>query len=202
MTHLIVKREIPPADAELFKRSVSAGKLNKQTIHENGEGKLVGFVAEIYTEMLLSRLFPDKTLQVFADKSYDYDLMLDNLKIDVKCKQRVVALRSDYDVSIAAYSAKVQECDVYAFCSVTVDRATKTTPLTYYFAGFMDKHEYLRQATFKRQGDYDGSNIKTNGDRFTITKDCYNLKYSQLHQFDEEVLRTLAATSEFELIEG
>lgn len=171
--------------------SLPKGRLNQQTIHKDGEGKLVGFIGEIYMDHIFELIFPELPRKVEADNSYDYDIVLDETKVDVKTKQRTVAVESDHDVSIAHYTKNKQMCDTYMFCSVTVDRATKTIPQDFFFMGYMDKSEFMTKATFRKKGQPDGGNRRPDGTPFTITKDCWNLKCNQLNQFDRQSLLPL-----------
>lgn len=189
MAHFIVKRVITPKQATLFRSSVSYGRLNGKTIHRNGEGKLVGFIGEVFMDHIFEIICPDVPRTVEADSSFDYDIILDGIKVDVKTKQRTVDVSPHHDVSIADYSNQL--CDSYAFCSVTVDRETKTIPLDFYFMGYMKKEEFMQTATFMQKGQLDGGNIRPDGSAFRITKDCWNLKCHQLHQFDHSSLLPL-----------
>jgi hypothetical protein len=189
MTHIVLHKPISQVVLDAAAATVPSGKLNRQTIHENGEGGVIGAIAEIYMLQILDTLYPDKEILDHSNQSYDYDILLGGIKLDVKAKKRTVAVRPDYDVSIAHYTKDQQKCDMYAFCSVTVDRNDR--PLDFYYVGMMRKDDYFKRATFKRKGDPDGDNRLPNGQPFRIKKDCWNLKYKDLHQFSVEVLEPL-----------
>jgi hypothetical protein len=189
MANFIVKRVITPKQAKLFRSSVSTGRLNHQTIHKNGEGKMVGFVGEVFMDHIFEIICPDVSRTVEADTSYDYDIVLDGIKVDVKTKQRTVAVAPHHDVSIADY--RKQSCDSYAFCSVTVDIATKTIPLDFYYIGYMETAEFMNKSSFMKKNQLDGGNRRPDGSAFRITKDCWNLKCNQLNQFDYDTLLPL-----------
>lgn len=189
MTHYIARKAITPSVLAAANKFIHKGKLNPKTF---GEGALVGFLAEIFMEEIYSAIFPDSELIVVADKSFDYDMLLDGNRIDIKSKKRTVPLAPFHDISIADYTTKQQDCQTYAFCSIRLDRVSKV-PLEFYYAGYMGKREYLKQAVFKRKGEPDGGNLKPDGSEFLIVEDCWNLKYSQLHQYELDVLKGLKA---------
>lgn len=199
MSHFIVKRNISQKLAETFMQKVTKGKLNTRTFKKDGTGKLVGLVSEALMDSILRTILSDSDIELTADKSFDYDFLVDGCRVDIKAKQRTVPVNPDHDVSIAAYTIDQQMCQTYMFCSITVDRETKSIPREFYFTGFMDKSEYLKTAQFKKKGETDGGNF-TDGSEFRIRADCWNLKYKQLQQFDYETLEPLLKKG-YELIE-
>ena len=116
-----------------------------------------------------------------GSEKYNYDLIKDGLKIDVKTKRRTVDPRPSYAVSIAETS-KHQETDTYAFISITFrEKRGKGCGATYHgltsiwLCGFMPKKEYFEQAEFWKKGDVDPSN------GFRVHADMYNLPMSSLN---------------------
>lgn len=191
MTHFVVHKAISPKMAKLFIKEAPKGKLNQQTIHDEGEGNLVGYVAEQYMLDIYTRLFPDAIITYEAENEYNYDITLDGHKIDVKAKMRTASgVRADWDVSIAEYTITKQHCDSYAFCSVTFDR-DKAIPQDFYYVGTMSKPAFLQRARRLYKGHYDGDNILPNGKPFKVRKDCRNLKFSELNQYSADILNTL-----------
>lgn len=132
----------------------------------------------------LTKLNPETKINY--SPCYDYDMIVDGIKFDVKTKQRTVTPRTDYDCSIVAYSKDKQRCDSYIFTSVTLDRQTNEYT-EFYLIGYMPKLDYFNRAVFKKKGEPDGgNNIFKNGKmvEFKIVEDCYNLKYADLNPFE------------------
>lgn len=191
MTHYVVHKAITPDMAQFFIDEAPKGKLNNQTIHDEGEGNLVGYVAEQYMLAIYTRMFPDAVIKYEAATRHDYDIILNGHKIDVKAKMRTAhGVRSDWDVSIAEYTIDKQHCDSYAFCSVTFDR-DKAIPLHFYYVGMLGKQPFVQQARRLFKGHFDGDNILPNGKPFKVRKDCRNLKFIDLKQYDADTLSVL-----------
>lgn len=188
MTHYVLHKAISPKMAQYFIDNAPKGKLNGQTIHEDGEGNLAGYVAEQYMLDIFERMFPSADIKYAADKSTDYDITIDGHKVDVKAKMRTAyGIRPDWDVSIAEYTITKQHCDTYAFCNVTFNKQ-KTTPLHFYFVGLLGKQSFLQQARILKKGQLDGGNILPNGQPFKVRKDCRNLYFTDLKQYDYDTL--------------
>lgn len=191
MPHYVIHKAIGPKMAQAFIDHAPQGKLNGQTIHDDGEGNLTGFVAEQYMFDILTRMFPDVKAEYTAETSFDYDILINGHRVDVKSKMRTAnGIRPDWDVSIAEYTISRQQCDTYAFCSVTFNR-DKTIPTDFYYVGMMSKAQFLQEARVLKQGQFDGDNILPNGQPFRVRKDCRNLKFSQLLQYDMDKLHVL-----------
>ncbi len=188
--HIVVHKKITPRVIQVFKDYAPKGKLNSQTIHDDGEGNLAGFIAEHYMLDILMKVMPDADISYDADISMDYDILVQGTKIDVKTKMRTSMIQPDYDVSIAEYTISKQDCDIYAFCSVTFN-PTKTTPLDFYYIGMRTKAAYIQNARVLKKGQRDGDNILPNGKPFTVRKDCRNLRCDELKQYPEDVLSPL-----------
>ncbi len=156
--------------------------INNRSITK-GERNTLGVLGELCTIKVLLKAGIEA---IDYSPTYDYDLLVNGVKIDVKTKQRTVAPRYDYDASIVAYSKDKQMCDEYIFTSITIDRETKGFK-DFYIIGKMKKYDYFKNSTFMRKGDPDGNNtIFKNGrlQTFKIVEDCYNMKYGQLEELD------------------
>lgn len=80
-----------------------------------GKGNIAGYLAEIALNCHLEA----KNMSCSEGKlKYNFDLLKDDKKIEVKCKRRTVDPEPHYEVSIANTS-KHQQPDVYAFISIT-----------------------------------------------------------------------------------
>jgi len=126
----------------------------------SGKGNLVGCIGEIIVA---------KYLGVPLQHSYDYDLIWNGLKIDVKTKLTSVFPKPSYECSIASANPN-QKCDWYIFTRVHSDLDTA------YILGYLPKEEYFKTAECLHQGQVSGSN------GFTVKHNCYNVSISELKQ--------------------
>lgn len=141
------------------RKSDDLGKLNN-SIRE-GRGNFIGFLGE---ELVKS------TLNIQDNNSYDFDLIYNNLKLEIKTKERTVIPRPFYNATVAAYNTR-QECDYYVFVSILNN-------LEYgWICGYLPKKEFYNKATFNRKGEPETP-------YFNFKADCYNVKYSDLLEFD------------------
>jgi len=136
-----------------------------------GKGNLVGFIGE---EMF--RTLKGGEYSAEDGSHFDYDIVMESgKKVDVKTKSCTSAPSGRYNASIAAYNTK-QECDIYAFMRVEVDRETKIPTGRAWYMGATLKQHFFEDADFFRKGDVDPESDF--GWRFRA--DCYNLKYDDL----------------------
>lgn len=140
-------------------KSFEMGKLNNSIT--SGDGNLSGFIGEFIVAELIG---------AEVSNTYDYDLIWDSLKIDVKTKRTNFTPKKNYECSIAAFNIR-QKCDQYAFVRVKND-LSKAWVLGYY-----PKNLYFTDAKFHKKGDFDSDN------GFTFKADCYNLKIEDLFQY-------------------
>jgi hypothetical protein len=141
---------------EAQEKASELGILNHSIL--KGKGNFTGFLGE------------QIALQVLGGEwcnTYNYDIILDGKRIDVKTKQTTVKPLPHYECSVAAYNTK-QDCDEYAFVRVLKDYTVG------WFLGSISKKEYFEMARFLRKGDIDPSND------FTVRADCYNLSIDSL----------------------
>lgn len=115
----------------------------------------------------------------------DYDVVLNNEKVEVKTKRRTVAPRQNYDVSVANTSTH-QNPDKYAFISLEFGEAIKKPNgqtaykdlKNVWYLGSKDAKEYFKEAAKWNKGDVDKSN------NFTTLVDMHNLPVSELQELD------------------
>lgn len=125
---------------------------------EDGDGNYAGiFAEELFTEIVGGT----------RDNTYDYDILYNGLKIDIKTKRRSVTPKSYYECSIADFNTS-QDCDLYYFISVRYDYSKAT------FLGYISPDNYYEQAEFHEEGDVDPDND------FTFKADCWNLPIDDL----------------------
>ena len=124
-----------------------------------GEGSLVAYIGEEVVKNVLNGEIKD---------TYDYDIIYQNTKVDVKTKERTVAPKPYYECSVADFNTK-QDCDEYAFVSV-LDTLKEA-----WYLGKISKPDFYKKAVFHRKGEIDPAN------NFTFKADCYNIPVSSLN---------------------
>jgi len=106
--------------------------------------------------------------------TYDYDLVRDGERIDVKTKRCNTRPFPHYDCSVAAHGTN-QNCDSYVFVRILTDTSRA------WILGSIPKPDFYTRATKYKRGDID----PTNG--FTFKADCYNLPISELSDVKQSV---------------
>jgi len=104
--------------------------------------------------------------------TFNYDLVKDGNRIDVKTKRCNTKPQSNYDCSVASHGTK-QDCDSYVFVRILTDLSKA------WILGSITKQEYYAKATRYKKGQVDPSN------GFTFKTDCYNLPISKLEPINE-----------------
>ena len=80
-----------------------------------GEGAIVAYIGEAVVQRVLSGKVED---------TYDYDIVYgDNIKVDVKTKERTVVPKEHYNCTVADFNTE-QECNEFANVSVLNDHST------------------------------------------------------------------------------
>jgi len=130
---------------------------------ENGEANTAGR----YGELVFKQVFGGE----IAD-NYDYDILFNGFKIDVKSKRRTVKAQPRYEASIADWNPD-QDCDLYYFTSIRTGAVDEPYRYVDLF-GYIDSDTYHEKATFHKAGEKDPDN------GFTFSADCYNLPYREL----------------------
>ena len=138
-------------------KAVEMGTLKNSIM--NGSRNFIGFLGE---EIMMDYLNVENSCN-----TYDYDIIYEGKKFEVKTKLTTVEPQPYYDCSIAAYNVK-QSCDYYAFIRVKKDLSKA------WVLGTKKKDDYFKEARFLKKGQKDGNN------NFTVRADCYNLQISQL----------------------
>lgn len=129
-----------------------------------GRSSIFGALGEI----LVIDYFANRN--VVDEPTYDYDLIIDGYKIDVKTKRTTVDPRPDYLCSISTFNTR-QQCDYYFFVRVNEEHTTG------YLLGYIGKDEFYRLAEKRSKGDVD-----VNG--FIFKDDCYNIRIDKLKPFN------------------
>ena len=137
------------------------GSLNNSIL--NGTGNYAGFLGEeIVNDYIRGTI----------ENTYDYDIIKDGLKFDVKSKQTTVVPRTHYDCSVPDFNPN-QKCDFYIFARILDDFSIG------WILGFISKERFYQEARFMRKGQMDGSND------FIVKSDCYNLAIKRLSPIAE-----------------
>lgn len=145
---------------QAMERATIMGVL-KNSIRQ-GEGNLVGFIGEIVVSNHINGELAN---------TFDYDILKDGLKFDVKSKETTVKPKPYYECSIADYNPN-QDCDYYIFTRVLNDHSRC------WILGLKSKHDYFLESRFLKKGQIDGSN------KFVVKADCHNLQISSLQEID------------------
>ena len=106
--------------------------------------------------------------------TYDYDLVRDGERIDVKTKRCNTRPFPHYDCSVAAHGTN-QNCDSYVFVRILTDTSRA------WILGSIPKPDFYTRATKYKRGDVDPAN------GFIFKADCYNLPISELSDVKQSV---------------
>ena len=148
----------PTEEQKREARRVAGNTVGLQGSITRGDGSPAGALGEILVRDLLS------CKQV---NTRDYDLLMEQTRIDVKTKLCTSPPKPFYECSITAHGTK-QDCDEYVFVRVLNDLSRG------WILGRLPKGEYFKKAKRHKKGDTDESN------NFTFKSDCYNLPISEL----------------------
>ncbi len=127
-----------------------------------GKGNIYGALGEI----IVHDYYKDKGNEVKHIGNYDYDLLIDRYKIDVKSKVTSVEPKLDYNCCVYSYNTK-QKCDFYLFTRIHYSLEVG------YILGAIQKDMFYKNAIFNKKDEYDGHG-------YYFLGDCYNLKIKQL----------------------
>ena len=138
------------------------GALRNSITH--GDGNIAGFIGEI--------IFCD-FIKGEHSNTYDYDVVKDGEKWDVKTKRCTSPPKSFYECSVANFNTS-QACDNYCFMRIQQNDGRWGDA---YLLGWMPRVVYYDAAKFLKKGDIDPSN------NFRVKADCWNLPISKLRRF-------------------
>jgi hypothetical protein len=128
-----------------------------------GESQMYGALGEI----IVHDYYVQKGFDVSPDNTYDYDLLMQGYKVDVKTKKVRTRPQAHHFASIPAWNTR-QKCDIYMFARILEDMSKG------WILGYKTKHSFYKEATFNKEGDKDW-----NG--WTFKTDCYNLRIDKLN---------------------
>lgn len=127
----------------------------------SGDGNLAGFIGEEVANSLIGGE---------VTNTYDYDIVKDGRKYDVKTKRCTSPPKKYYDCSVAAFNTK-QRCDEYVF--VRIENVNGKWGRAWVLGAY-PKENYFKDARFLKKGNRDGNN------GFIVKADCYNMRIDQL----------------------
>lgn len=153
---------------EKLKDSISEGKSN-----------IIGAIGEIVV-----RDWYSKDHNVIDESTFNYDLIINGIKVDVKSKNTIYEPKPHYAIHIPAANIK-QKCDVYLFVRINLERRIA------YLTGWIPKDEFFEKATFIKKGT---PGVSPN---FVHKADSYNLEIQNLNkcQYLNQMTESLKKTS-------
>lgn len=123
-----------------------------------GAGNLVGFVGEQITARHTGGRLVD---------SYNYDIKINDLCIDIKTKSCSTRPKGSYLCSVMNYQLN-NECDGYIFCRVNL------TSKEAWILGYITKTRLLDEGFTMSKGDMDGN--------FKVVEDCISISIFDLDE--------------------
>ena len=134
---------------------------NNFSIRKDGGNRLVGDIAEVVFQLM----YP--SAKRISDTDRNADFLIKGKRVDVKCKDRSVDCKPNYEVSIETRQLDF-DVDWYAFFSFN----NKTSVIQ--FLGWVSKEDYLTKSKPLKKESVD----PTNG--WTVNVDCNNLQVCEL----------------------
>jgi len=132
----------------------------------NGESQVHGALGELIAMQVLD--LRDNHVDYVGH--YDYDLICNGKKIDVKTIKSNHEPKDDYNANISAFN-HTQQTDYYLWCYVSLD-------MTYgYVIGYLEKDEFYRIAELKKKGEIDWG-------EWTFKSDTYTTKIKNIKKFN------------------
>lgn len=156
-----MKAELSKDDyLNLMLKSIREGK--KMGVLDNsvksGGGNKTGFLGEF------------AFLEAFGgerDHTYEYDIMYDDMKVEVKTKKRTVDPQPHYQADIFDLNTE-QDCDIYYFVSINSEEERV------WMCGYLTPDEFYDRASFKKKGQMNHEN------GHVYQEDCWVLPYTEL----------------------
>jgi hypothetical protein len=142
------------------KKLYDFGILNNS--YTQGQGNKCGALGEV----LVRQYYNGK-----QENTYDYDLVINTKKIDVKTKRFNARLTPTmkWTASLFDFNTK-QKCDYYCFVGVADDYKKA------YIYGFIAKDKFYKTAIFRKKGDVDPNGSS----KWTFRADSYSTTISEL----------------------
>lgn len=129
-----------------------------------GEGNVIGFMGE---ELVLASLEDSK-----KEESYDFDIIFEGKRFEVKTKRTTVEPKPHYMCSVSTFNTR-QKADYYLFCRV-LHKGGSFGDFGWVL-GYIPVEEFKRGAVFMRKGDLD----RDNG--YIVRSNCFSVPISDLY---------------------
>ncbi len=146
-----------------WRKSREMGEINNSIT--KGDGNIAGFLGEEVANFLIKGE---------VTNTYDYDIIKDGRKYDVKTKRCTSQPKNYYECSVAAFNTK-QKCDEYVFVRI---ENVKGKWGRAWVLGHYDKNKYCEDAKFLKKGQRDGDN------GFLVKANCYNMSIKDLNKYE------------------
>jgi hypothetical protein len=156
MVEIIITQEQRERAQELYDFKVLKNSIVK------GKGNIYGATGEVIT----ADYFKGKGCLVDTISTYDYDLIVDGYKIDVKAKHTNVKPRPHYLATVTNFNT-TQQCDFYLFARILKDLSKG------WVLGYINPSKFYDLAEFVNKGDLD-----VNG--WAFKADCHNIQIKDL----------------------
>ena len=153
--------------------SIISRAKNKAATVGNLQGSITGSLSHVVGA--IGEIIVADAIGANESNTYDYDLVRDGERIDVKTKRCNTRPFPHYDCSVAAHGTN-QNCDSYVFVRILTDTSRA------WILGSIPKPDFYTRATKYKRGDVD----PTNG--FTFKADCYNLPISELSDVKQSII--------------
>ena len=148
-----------------WRKARQMGEINNSIT--KGDGNIAGFLGEEIANNLIKGDIKN---------TYDYDIIKDGVKYDVKTKRCTSEPKPYYECSVAAFNTK-QKCDYYVFVRIENLKGKWTRA---WVLGLYDKEKYFKDAKLLKKGQTDGDN------HFKVKANCYNMEISKLNSMEPQ----------------
>jgi len=146
-----------------WRKAREMGRINNSITR--GDGNIAGFLGEEVANFLIKGE---------VTNTYDYDIVKDGRKYDVKTKRCTSEPKDYYECSVAAFNTK-QKCDEYVFVRIENIKGKWGRA---WVLGHYDKDKYFDDAKFLKKGQRDGDN------GFLVKANCYNMSIKDLNKYE------------------
>jgi hypothetical protein len=122
-----------------------------------GESNIFGAIGEV----MVHDFFAIKGVDVDHTSTYDYDMIIDGHKIDVKCHATNYEPKEYYNCCVPVMQSW-QKCDFYFFTHVTYDFKHC------YLDGYKSKSDFFNEARIVKKGEKDKNNFRFKTDNYIV----------------------------------
>jgi hypothetical protein len=160
-----------PLNKEIFiaayRKAVKLGAI-KNSIMKGG-GNFTGYVGEYAVKSFFG--------QPLEFETFDYDMILNGKKYDVKSKRTTVIPQMFHDGSVCEKNV-TQKCDYYLFVRVYWPKEIQL-PLSCFMMSYYPSKQYISEAKVWKKGQLDSKN------NYIVKEDCRNILYDKMLPISE-----------------